>query len=77
MDEATSAMDYESETAVRKAIRELSGEITILLIAHRLATVRTARYALVLENGVITEDGLLDELLVRPDGYLNKLLFVE
>lgn len=77
MDEATSAMDYESETAVRKAIRELSGEITILLIAHRLATVRTACYALVLENGVITEDGLLDELLVRPDGYLNKLLFVE
>ena len=30
-----------------------------------------------LENGVITEDGLLDELLVRPEGYLNKLLFVE
>jgi len=77
MDEATSAMDYESETAVRKAIRELGGEITILIIAHRLATVRTARHAIVLENGVITEDGTLEELLVRPDGYLNKLLYIE
>ena len=77
MDEATSSMDYESETAVRKVIRELSGEITILIIAHRLATVRTARSAMVLENGVITEDGLLEDLLVCPDGYLNKLLFVE
>ena len=77
MDEATSAMDYESETAVRAAIRELHGEVTILIIAHRLATVRTAKYALVLENGQITEDGLLAELVRTPDGYLNKLLYIE
>ena len=77
MDEATSAMDYESETAVRQAIRELDGSITVLIIAHRLATVRTAQNAIVLENGEITEDGTLDELLHHPDGYLNKLLYIE
>ena len=77
MDEATSAMDYESETAVRSAIRDLNEQVTILIIAHRLATVRTAKYALVLENGSITEDGSLAELVRTPDGYLNKLLNIE
>lgn len=77
MDEATSAMDYESETAVRKAIRELDSDITVLIIAHRLATVRTAQHAIVLENGYITEDGPLAELLEHEDGYLHKLLYIE
>ncbi len=77
MDEATSAMDYESETAVRKAVMALDKDITIVIIAHRLATVRTAKYAMVVENGVITENGLLSELLERENGYLNKLLYIE
>ena len=77
MDEATSAMDYENETAVREAISGLGDQVTILIIAHRLATVRTAKYALVLENGRITEDGSLAELVRTPNGYLNKLLYIE
>lgn len=77
MDEATSAMDYESETAVRTAIRDLHEQVTILIIAHRLATVRTAKYALVLEQGQITENGTLAELVKTPNGYLNKLLYIE
>ncbi len=77
MDEATSAMDYESETAVRQAIRELDKDITVVIIAHRLATVRTAQQAIVLENGMITEDGTLSQLLESPEGYLNKLLYIE
>ena len=77
MDEATSAMDYESETAVRSAIAALQDRVTVLVIAHRLATVRTAQQALVLENGVITENGTLQELAAHPDGYLNKLLYIE
>ena len=77
MDEATSAMDYESETAVRQAVKALDRDITIVIIAHRLATVRTAQYALVIENGAITEDGLLSELLQKDNGYLNKLLYIE
>ena len=77
MDEATSAMDYESETAVRTAIRDLHEQVTVLIIAHRLATVRTAKYALVLENGTITENGELQQLINTPNGYLNKLLYIE
>lgn len=77
MDEATSAMDYESETAVRQAVKALDQNITIVIIAHRLATVRTAKYAMVIENGTITEDGLLTELLQKENGYLNKLLYIE
>ena len=77
MDEATSAMDYENETAVREVIHGLSNEVTILVIAHRLATVRSANDGLVLENGRITENGPLSELMNTPNGYLNKLLYVE
>lgn len=77
MDEATSAMDYESEIAVRRALAEMDGQLTILIIAHRLATVRTAKYALVLEEGRITENGPLTELMQTTDGYLNKLLRIE
>lgn len=77
MDEATSALDYESEAAIRKAIRELSDQVTVLIIAHRLATVRTARYALVLENGTIAQQGTLQELAADADSYLSKLLYID
>lgn len=77
MDEATSAMDYESEMAVRNAIRDLDEQVTILIIAHRLATVRTAKYGLVLENGRITEVGTLCELASHPEGYFNRLLYID
>ena len=77
MDEATSAMDYESETAVRTAIRNLQDQVTVLVIAHRLATVRTAQHAFVLENGRITEDGTLQELASDPDGYLGRLIYID
>lgn len=77
MDEATSAMDYESEMAVRNAIKDLNEQVTILIIAHRLATVRTAKYGLVLENGKITEDGTLRELASHPEGYFSRLLYID
>lgn len=77
MDEATSAMDYESETAVRTAIRDLQDQVTVLVIAHRLATVRTAQCAFVLENGRITEAGTLQELAADPDGYLGRLMYID
>ena len=77
MDEATSAMDYESEMAVRNAIRDLDEQVTILIIAHRLATVRTAKYGLVLESGKITEAGTLWELASHPNGYFSRLLYID
>ena len=77
MDEATSAMDYESEAAIRSVFRNLQEQVTILIIAHRLATVRTAERALVLENGTITENGTLQELASHPNGYLSRLLYID
>ncbi len=77
MDEATSAMDYESEAAVRRAIRELDKDVTVLVIAHRLATIRTADYAVVIENGTVSESGLLKDLFGQTDGYLSRLLYAE
>ena len=77
MDEATSALDYESEAAVRTAICGLKDQVTVLVIAHRLATVRTAEYGLVLENGTIVEKGELKQLISTPDGYLNNLIQIE
>ena len=77
LDEATSALDYESEAMIRDAIHALRGETTVVIIAHRLATIRAADKAVVLEGGTITESGPLQELLQSEDGYLGRMLLVE
>lgn len=73
MDEATGAMDFESETAVRHIMRSLCPESTILIIAHRAETIRTAQYAIVLENGTVSEHGKLEQLMQCQGSYLSRL----
>ena len=51
--------------------------MTVLVIAHRLATVRTAEYAVVIEEGTVSESGLLKELFEKPEGYLSRHLYIE
>lgn len=77
LDEATSALDYESENAVRGTIRALKDKTTVLIIAHRLATIRGADHAIVLEDGRVAEQGSMQELLHKKDGYLSRMLTVE
>ena len=77
LDEATNALDYESETAFRKVIQSMSGNAAVVLIAHRLATVRMADRAAVLENGRIVEEGTICDLLAKPNGYLAGMVGVE
>ena len=77
LDEATSALDYESENAVRETIRSLKGKATVLIIAHRLATIRGADRAIVLEHGQVAEEGSMQELSGKADGYLSRMLAVE
>lgn len=68
-DEATSALDSESEQAVHEAIARQRGERTLILIAHRLSTVRHADRIHVLDDGRLLESGRHDELLAADGRY--------
>ena len=57
LDEATSALDAENESQVQQALRDVMSGRTSIVIAHRLATVLEADRIIVLENGVIVEEG--------------------
>jgi subfamily B ATP-binding cassette protein HlyB/CyaB len=63
LDEATSALDYESEAVIQRNMAQISQGRTVLIIAHRLSTVRPAHRIYVVENGEIVEQGSHDELL--------------
>lgn len=63
LDEAASALDAESERLVQEAIENLRGGPTIIVVAHRLSTVRKANHIHVLENGRIVESGMEKDLL--------------
>jgi subfamily B ATP-binding cassette protein MsbA len=72
LDEATSALDTESEAAVQEALSNLMQDRTVLVIAHRLSTVRRADKIVVMEQGEITEFGTHEQLLAKG-GMYNRL----
>ncbi|GAA1240129.1 ATP-binding cassette subfamily C protein [Microbacterium phyllosphaerae] len=63
MDEATSALDTQTEDAVTSAIRELRGAVTVITVAHRLATVRDADIVCFFAGGRIVAQGTFDEVV--------------
>jgi ATP-binding cassette, subfamily C, bacterial len=73
LDEATSALDAENERRIRDAIRGLHGRMTILMITHRLPSVRDADVVHVVEGGRWVESGTWAELMQRPAGRFRRL----
>lgn len=69
LDEATSAVDNETEGAIGRAITELKKDHTVIIIAHRLTTVRNADTIYVLDHGTIVESGTHDALLKKSGTY--------
>jgi subfamily B ATP-binding cassette protein HlyB/CyaB len=68
-DEATSALDYESERIIQQNMMEIARGRTVLVIAHRLSTVRTADRIFTLERGRLVEDGTHDALIKTGGRY--------
>ena len=71
LDEATANVDPENEADLQEAIEALTGGKTIIMIAHRLKTVRRANQILVLEHGRITQRGTHDQLVQEPGIYAD------
>lgn len=71
LDEATSALDSESENYIQQAVESLMGQTTMLVIAHRLSTVRNADVIVVMDNGRIIEQGSHEELLEKGGAYAD------
>jgi subfamily B ATP-binding cassette protein HlyB/CyaB len=69
LDEATSALDYESERLIQENMSRIAQGRTVLVIAHRLSTVRCADRIITLERGRVVEDGTHDELIGRGGRY--------
>jgi ATP-binding cassette subfamily B protein len=73
LDEATSAVDTETERKIQEAMDRLVAGRTVFAIAHRLSTLRKASRLFVIESGKLAELGTHAELLERPNGIYRKL----
>ena len=69
LDEATSALDGETELAISQAIQRLRGNVTVIMIAHRLSTVRNADSIIYMDKGKVISIGTFDEVRVNVPNF--------
>ncbi|HKK44785.1 MAG TPA: ATP-binding cassette domain-containing protein, partial [Balneolaceae bacterium] len=69
LDEATSAVDNETEAAIQRSMAKIARDRTTIIIAHRLSTIRHADNILVLEQGQLAESGTHEQLIARNGIY--------
>ncbi len=76
LDDATAAIDPETEDLIRRGMSLVMAERTVFVIAHRIATVKRADLVLVIENGRITQMGTHDQLM-QQDGHYREIAAVQ
>ncbi|GKU75824.1 ABC transporter ATP-binding protein [Paenibacillus sp. L3-i20] len=77
LDEATSSLDAENERNIQEAIDRLKGTMTIIIVAHRLSTLRGADQVYVLQNGELVEQGKFTQLAGDQEGYFGRSLHLQ
>lgn len=73
LDEATSALDSETENIIQRNIDSLKGQYTVLIVAHRISTIKNADRIVIMKNGKITEIGEYADLIDKSE-YFSKLV---
>ena len=74
LDEATSALDTIAEKKIQKSIENLKGELTIIIIAHRISTIQNVDLIILLENGNISDFGSFEGLKEKNESF-KKLVY--
>ena len=74
LDEATSALDTVSEKAIKKSIELLKGRITLIIIAHRISTIKDCDYLYVINKGNLIEEGTFRQLSEQDNSFFNYLI---
>lgn len=69
LDEATSHLDAYHESAIQAAMESLRGQVTVLVIAHRLSTVKNADWIFVLDQGALVQSGTWKDLIAQPGAF--------
>lgn len=77
LDEATSSLDSQTEKFIQESIEDLKGQLTIIVIAHRLSTIKKADKIILVNNGVVEEQGSYDELLSKSDAFAKMVSLQE